>query len=151
MIGYLAMRPSRDIRTASNQLTTQEWWSKRRKDFQLCVSRFVLDECLDGDPIAAQERLAFLAGLPLLSVSLEIEALAEVLIKSLQIPQKATLDAFHISIAAVHGVEFLLTWNCTHIANPEHRSKIDGVCRALGFEPPTICTPFDLLGVDSNE
>jgi heterodisulfide reductase subunit B len=111
----------------------------------------VLDECLDGDPVAAQERSAFLTGLPLLAVTPEIEVLAEALIKSLQIPQKATLDAFHISISAVHGVEFLLTWNCKHIANPEHRSKIESVCRALGFEPPTICTPFDLLGTDSNE
>lgn len=121
------------------------------KDFELCVSRFVLDECLDGDPIAAQERLAFLKGLPLLTVTLEIERLAEELIKSLQIPQKATLDAFHISISAIHGIQYLLTWNCKHIANPENRSKIDSVCRELGFEPPTICTPFDLLGLDSNE
>jgi len=151
VIGYLAMRPSRDIRTASNQLTTQEWWSNRRKDFQLVVSRFVLDECLAGDPIAAQERLAFLDGVPLLAVTPEIEQLADAIMKSLQIPQKAALDAFHISISAVHGIEFLLTWNCKHIANPENRSKIDSVCRALGFEPPTICTPFELLGTDSNE
>ncbi len=82
------MRPSRDIRTAANQLTTQEWWSNRRKDFQLVVSRFVLDECLAGDPIAAQERLAFLEGVPLLAIIPEIERLADAIMNLFKFRRK---------------------------------------------------------------
>jgi hypothetical protein len=71
--------------------------------------------------------------------------LAEVISDVLQIPAKARIDAFHIAMASVHGIQFLLTWNCKHIANPEHRPKIERACRDRGMEPPLICTPFDLL------
>jgi hypothetical protein len=145
IIGYLAMRDSRDIRVASNQLITREWWSNFRHEFDIFVSQFVIDECNEGDPNAAIERRVFLNGLSVLDMNEQVELLAEKIAKSLQIPAKARIDAFHISIAAVHGIELLLTWNCRHIANPENRPKIEQICRATGCEPPVICTPYELL------
>ena len=145
IIGYMAMRDSRDLRVAANQLSTREWWDVHRPACDVFVSQFVIDECFQGDPKAADERRLYLQNIPILETNLEVEELAEVIADVLQIPAKARIDCFHIATAAVHGVEFLLTWNCKHIANPEHRPKIDLACRSLGIEPPLICTPFDLL------
>ena len=145
VIGYLAMRSSRDVRVAANQLSTREWWDNHRPKFDLFVSQFVVDECDQGDSSAADERRVFLENIPVLDTNSDVEELADQLSTALQIPARARIDAFHISIAAVHGIQFLLTWNCKHIANPENRRTIEHVCRDRGIEPPLICTPFDLL------
>jgi len=145
VIGYLEMRSSRELRVAANQLSTREWWDYHRPSFDVFVSQFVIDECDQGDPTAADERRIYLKNIPILDANADVEALADVIAKVLQIPAKARIDAFHISMAAVHGIQFLLTWNCKHIANPENRPKIERACRERGMEPPLICTPFDLL------
>lgn len=148
IIGYLAMRVSGVLRTAANQQTTRDWWDNHRQRFELLVSRFVVDECSDGDPVAAQERLVYLRGLTLLEISDEVSALATALMAGVPLPEKAALDALHISVATISGVEYLLTWNCKHIANPALRPQIERICRELGFEPPVICTPQELLEID---
>lgn len=148
IIGYLAMRVSGVLRIAANQQTTREWWDNHRHDFDLLVSRFVVDECSDGDPDAARERLAYLAGIPLLEISEDVNTLAASLLASVPLLEKAAIDALHISMATVNGVEYLLRWNCKHIANPSMRPKIERVCREAGFEPPVICTPQELLEID---
>ncbi len=141
------MRSSRDVRVAANQLSTREWWDDHRSGFDIFVSQFVLDECDQGDPSAAAERRLYLNNVPILDMNEDVEMLAETISTDLQIPTRARIDAFHISMAAVHGIQFLLTWNCKHIANPENRPKIERACRDRGIEPPLICTPFDLLEI----
>ena len=148
VIGYLAMRLSGVLRVAANQQVTRDWWDNERQRYDLFVSRYVVDECSDGDPAAAQERLVFLKGIPLLEVSDAADTLAESLLNNVPLPAKAAIDAYHISLAAVHGVEYLLTWNCRHIANPALRLRIESVCRKLGCEPPVICTPQELLEIN---
>jgi hypothetical protein len=128
IIGYLAMQPSGVLRIAVNQQTTHEWWHEHRHRFAVYVSRFVVGECSAGDAAAAAEHLGVLADEPL--------------------PSKAVIDALHIAVAAVNGVEYLLTWNCRHIANPALRPRIESICRNMGFEPPVICTPQELLEID---
>ena len=148
VIGCLAMRLSGVLRIAANQQTTRDWWDNHRQRFELFVSRYVVDECSDGDPVAAQERLVFLEGIPLLEVSDEAETLAKALLCGVPLPPKATIDAYHISVATVHGIEFLVTWNCKHIANPALRARIEFICRQLGYEPTVICTPQELLEIN---
>ena len=148
IIGYLAMRMSRDLLTAANQQMTRDWWDNHRQKYEVLISRFVSDECSSGDPTAAQERQVYLQGLPMLEVSEEVDALAEALVKDVPLPAKATLDAYHISVAAVNGIEYLLTWNCRHIANAALRTRIEGVCRDLRCEPPVICTPQELMEIN---
>lgn len=148
IFGYLAMRVSRILRVAANQQTTRDWWDDQRHDFDLFISRFVVDECSDGDPEAAQQRLSYLQGLPLLEVTQHVDSLANSLMAGVPLPEKASTDALHISVAAVHGVEYLLTWNCKHIANPAMRPQIEHVCRDNGFEPPVICTPQEMLEIN---
>ena len=93
----------------------------------------------------AQKRLEVLRHIPVLAAAQETADLAEDLIRSKSLPAKARVDALHIGIAAVHGMEYLLTWNCKHIANARMRSQIENVCRERGYEPPVMCTPEELM------
>jgi hypothetical protein len=149
VIGYLAMRVSSLLRVAANQQTTRDWWDNHRQLFDPFVSRFVVDECSDGDPAAAQERLVFLEGIPLLQIADEVSSLAEALIVGVPLPEKAAIDALHISVATVNGIQYLLTWNCKHLANPALRPRIEMLCRDRGYEPAVICTPQELLEIDN--
>lgn len=124
---------------------TIEWWETRRSGFELFISELVVAEAGLGDPKAAQKRLEAVDDLPRLTVTESARTLAIVLILKGVIPTNAEVDAYHIAVAAVNGVEFLLTWNCTHIANATMRSRIEDACRQQGFEPPIICTPQELM------
>jgi predicted nucleic acid-binding protein len=145
IIGYLTSRPSRDLVTAANQHLTHEWWDQHRKRHDLFASEAVVAECGEGDPAAAQERLQVLADIPLLNLDEHAEALADALVKQVPLPEKAVVDALHIAVATVNGIDYLLTWNCTHLANAALQHRIEVVCRSAGFEPPTICTPQQLM------
>lgn len=146
VISYLAGRPSRDLFVAAHQQLTQAWWQAERSRFSLCASPLVLREASQGDTIAAAARLRWLEGIPLIAVTKEAERLAERLLQDAALPPKAAADALHIAIAACHRIEFLMTWNCTHIANATKRPLIERVCRNFGVEPPILCTPEELMG-----
>ncbi|MFO0928411.1 MAG: type II toxin-antitoxin system VapC family toxin [Gemmataceae bacterium] len=140
---YLTAWPSRDLVRAAHQQITREWWGQRDR-FDLYTSRLVVQECEAGDPTAAADRLAALAGIPLLEMGPEIADLADALMRNVPLPQRAAADALHIATAAAHGIQYLLTWNCTHIANVTLRPRIELACRTAGFESPLICTPEEL-------
>ena len=141
VISYLTPRPSNDFRAMSNQNVTLEWWELERPKFQLVISEFVVAEASLGHPEAAGRRLAALVGLVELQATQAVKTLGRELVMRNALPAVAEIDALHVAIAAVNGIEYLLTWNCTHIANAHARPKIEATCRALGFEPPIICTP----------
>lgn len=113
--------------------------------FELYVSQFVLDEAGAGDAKAAERRLAVLADIPVLDLTSEVRLVAGEILRLGAMPTKAYVDALHVAVAAAHGVDYLLTWNCAHIANPILRGKIEAICRATGFEPPVICTPVEFM------
>lgn len=140
---YLTARPSRQVRRQAHQDSTRAWWA-RRAAFELYVSRLVVQECARGDPTAAADRLAVLAGIPDLAVTPQAVALADDLADRMSLPDGARPDAGHIATAAFHDIEYLLTWNCRHIANPNLWPGIVSVCRAAGFRPPLIRTPDEL-------
>ena len=105
-----------------------------------------MDEARAGDPEAAERRRALLTGVPLLDVTPEVAELAAALIARVPLPPRAGGDAAHIAVAACHGIDFLLTWNSTHIANAELRPRVEHVCRESGYRPPVLCTPDELMG-----
>ncbi len=144
---YLTARPSRDLIIAAHQQITHDWWDYRRKDYELCVSQLVLREAGDGDPQAAQERLDVLATMTLLEIPENAVTLAEELVRAGALPAKAENDALHIAIAATHGVPYLLTWNCRHMANAAIRGQIETICARKGYKAPAICTPEELMEV----
>ena len=144
---YLTAWQSRDLVRAAHEQITREWWA-RRDGFELYSSRLVVQECQAGDAQAASDRLAVMAGIQLLEQDTAVGDLAEALVRGVPLPAKAAADSLHIATAAVHGMLYLLMWNCTHIANVTLRPRIETICREAGFEPPLICTPEELQTED---
>ena len=142
---YLAARPTRDLIVAAHQEITRLWWLEQRDKFNLFISRLVINEAGSGDREAAKERLRLLHGIAELEVSDEVASLAELLIARSVIPPRAATDAAHIAVAAVHAMDFLMTWNCSHLANAMITTQIRQVCDAAGYKCPVICTPEELL------
>lgn len=143
IVSYLTARPSRDVVLAAHQRLTRDWW-KGRRAYELRVSQLVLDEAAAGDQVLRARRLRALRGIPVLSLTDAATRLAKALVRQGALPKKATVDAFHIGIAAAQEVRYLLTWNCKHLANAAMRGTIEAVCRSEGLTPPIICTPEEL-------
>jgi hypothetical protein len=119
ILGYLTARPSRDIVVAANVEITREWWDTRRNDFQLYASQAVVKETSQGDVVIAFQRLEILRGFSLLELNQSVLDLAEQFLERSDLPAKANIDAVHIAAATVHGMDYLLTWNCKYIANAQ--------------------------------
>ena len=146
---YLTAWRSPELSMAAKQQTTRQWWDERREHFELFISDAVLLEASGGDPDAAKRRLEILDGIPVLSPQPEAAEIALSLIDRLALPERAIADAAHIAICVVHGMDYLLTWNCTHIANATYQPIINDVCGAFGYLMPVICTPDQLMGDDN--
>ena len=143
IVSYLTARRSRDVVLAAHQALTRDWW-RGRTAYQLRVSQLVIDEAAVGDPFLRARRLRALRGISVLPLTDAATRLAGELVRKGALPEKATVDAFHIGVAAAHEVAYLLTWNCKHLANATMRSTIEAVCRSEGLSPPIICTPEEL-------
>jgi hypothetical protein len=146
VVSYLTARPSGDIITAAHQLVTSTWWTAHRSRFDLVTSGLVREEAGRGDREAAEKRLAALQGIPIVEITSDATLLARSIVRENLLPERAFPDALHISIAAVHSVEYLLTWNCSHIANAELLPRVTTFVEEAGFNMPFVCTPEELLG-----
>lgn len=138
---YHVARPSRDLVQAARQQLTIDWWTHRRSEFELFSSQLVITEASRGEKEMADKRLQLLAEVRLLDLDEPVNSVAKLLVEREIIPKQAAEDAVHISCAAVHGMDYLLTWNCRHIANPQIRRRIRQVLEDEGFQMPEICTP----------
>jgi hypothetical protein len=145
IVSYLTARRSRDLVQRAHQQLTRRWWRTRRPQFDLYVSPLVIQEAGGGDPLRARRRLAALKAIPVLDATSDAMRLAEALAQAGAVPTQAVVDATHIAIATVHGMAYLLTWNCAHIANATMRTRIETICRSEGYEPPVLCTPEELM------
>jgi predicted nucleic acid-binding protein len=150
VIGYLTSWPHPDVTVAGHQGTTKQWWSTAAERFDLFVSQVVVRECSGGDADDARDRLSCIAGLPVLPITPEAEALAQELIKGGIVPESQPNDALHIALSAVHGVQYLVSWNFRHIVNASLRPAVERVCRDCGYDPPVLCTPEELLEVGND-
>jgi hypothetical protein len=148
VVSYLAAEPSGDLIQAAHQQATRLWWAGRHR-FELFASRAVVAEAARGNPIAAARRLEALQSIPSLEFGRDVTALARGLMQSGALPLKARMDAAHVAVAAVNGMDFLVTWNLRHLANAALRGKIEEACRAAGTVPPVICTPEELMEAES--
>lgn len=146
IVGYLTSRLSRELVTAAHQQLTQQWWDTRRPDFDLFISELVVQEAGAGDPNESKKRLASLSDMPQLELNEPVRQLARQLIAARAIPPQSAEDALHVAASSVHGMDYLLTWNCAHIANAQMRDSIEEVCHDAGYRPPVICTPEELMG-----
>ncbi|MBC7854459.1 MAG: type II toxin-antitoxin system VapC family toxin [Pirellulaceae bacterium] len=147
---YLTAWRSPELSMAAKQQTTRLWWDEHRQRFELFISDAVLLEAAAGDPEAVKRRLEVLDGIPVLNPIPEADEIAVSLIHRLALPDRALTDAAHIALCIAHGMDYLLTWNCTHIANARYQPIIHSVCDDFGFSMPVICTPDQLLGDDDD-
>jgi predicted nucleic acid-binding protein len=142
-------RPAQRLVEAARQNLTRIWWDYHRHEFDLVCSQTVLDECSEGDPEMSEKRLELLKDIPLLELSNDVVSVAEALLSRQIIPLKAADDAIHIAVASIHRIDYLVTWNCKHLANPRNWRRISDCVAAFGHRATVICTPEDLIGDDN--
>lgn len=147
VISYLTAKPSRDLIIAAHQQITREWWDMALPHFEAFISPIVLEEISKGDEQAAKSRLDRVSSFPLLEVLPEVRNLAESYFSAIEIPEKARADSYHLAIAAWHGMDFLVSWNCTHIVSGRVKKIIEEVNFTYGIRTPIICTPEELMEV----
>ena len=146
VVSFLTAQPGGDLATRAKKQATKRWWKVERSNFDLFTSELVVQEAGSGHPEAAQRRLEVLGKLPSLEVTDDVSDVAQKIVGPGMIPEKYADDALHIAVATINGMDYLLTWNLTHIANATLRRKYESVIRSAGYRPPTICTPEELLG-----
>jgi predicted nucleic acid-binding protein len=145
IVSYLAARPARDPVTLRNQQLTHTWWNTQRERYALYTSVLTLAESARGNPAIAQRRLELLAPPPITETRSSVPQLAEALSAGLPLPAQATADAEHIALAATGGLEYLLTWDRKHIANPRLLRRIESVLGLWGYATVVFCTPGELM------
>ena len=151
VVSYRVARPSRDIIVLARQEITAEWWDTVLPHLDAYVSPVVLDEIAGGDQQAQALRLQLVTNMPLLAVDERIISLAEAICEEIRLPERAQADAYHIAIPSVHGIDYLVTWNCKHIANARELPRIYRLLDELGFGQLLICTPAEFLGGDDDD
>ena len=144
VISYLTARPSRDWLKRAMQRLTHEWWEQRHL-WELFVSNPVMDEIEKGDPEAALKRINVVAGMTRLPETSEAQGLAAHLIAVKAVPEGKYDDALHVSIATVHGMDNLVTWNQTHLFNPERIEALYKAIRETGHKPAVLLRPDNML------
>ncbi len=145
VISYLTAKPSRDLIIAAHQKITYDWWHKYKHQFDCFISQFVIDEVSKGDSLAASKRLNSISKLPSLDYSPLIDDLAKNYIKLFGFPEKSKLDAYHLSIAVIFEMDYLLSWNCKHISNAVISNKINDYNSKHSLFIPVLCTPLSLM------
>jgi len=144
ILSYLVSRPSRDLIVAGRQEITREWWEFSALNFDLVLSQVVLDEISGGDPEHAKNRMSHASMLPALEITQSAVDLAQAIQHRGLIPPGEARDALHISVATVWRTDYLLTWNCKHIANAQIIRQLEKYVKTYGYDLPVICTPESL-------
>lgn len=150
VVSYLTARPSRDVIVLAHQEVTRAWWEQRGR-YRLFVSRLVEEEVARGDAQAAAGRLERIRGIAQLDLNEQVQRLTQALLDASALPAQALEDAIHVAVCAVHGIDYLVSWNCKHIANAMRFGDIARCCVAAGFSVPVICTPDLMLANEDGE
>ena len=149
VVSYLTARPSNDLLVAAWQKVTVDWWDVQRNRFDLYTSGITIDEAGRGNSDAASRRLETLSDISILTVTEAVAELSRAFLDKKAIPARALNDlndSLHIAVSAVHGIDYLLTWNFRHIDNAEIKPVIRRICIMYGHTSPEICTPQELMG-----
>ena len=143
---YLTGDATPNAKIAADQAYTRQWWNEEREACEVSVSRYVYAECEVGRADAVERRIQIIDSLSVLELDDEkVADLATKLIVGHALPEGETTDALHIAAAAVAGMDFLLTWNCKHMANPHTLPKTRFIIEDAGYRCPWIMTPKTFL------
>ena len=145
VVSYFTARPSRDVIVAARQQATREVWPKLVSEYESCVSVLVREEAGKGDQDQAALRLQAIQGLPVLDIDETARKLANNIIEGHGVPEEYPEDAIHIAVAAVNGMDVLVTWNFAHLNNPFTRMMVRQIVENAGYQCPEICSPDELL------
>jgi hypothetical protein len=151
VISYLVAEASRDLVTAANQQITRNWWKRRRVGFACVVSQEVFAEASRGNPEQVRGRLAVLAMLPRAAITPEAKELARLFMSTGCLPANAARDAVHLAVATAVAADYLLTWNCRHLANAQILKRLERETQSAGRQLPYVCTPLELMGDSAYE
>ena len=146
IVSYLVAEPSRDLLTAANQQVTRDWWRRRRASFACLISQEVVTEASRGDAEQVRRRLAVMASLPRVALSTDAQALARLFLSTGCLPPNAARDAVPLAVATAIAADYLLTWNCRHLANAQILKRLERDVRGAGQLLPHVCTPLELMG-----
>jgi hypothetical protein len=146
VVSYYTGRASRDVVIAGHQQATQDFWPLLSQDLLPHVSALVVKEAGKGSPELARKRLDAIGSFPVLASTPEAERLAQDILDARGIPAEYPEDALHIAIAAMGGMEFIVTWNFAHINNPFTKIMIRQAVENAGYECPEIVSPDAFLG-----
>jgi len=149
VVSYYTGRASRDVVVAGHQQSTQDFWPLLSEELLPYVSALVVKEAGQGDPVLARKRLDAIAAFPVLAATVEAERLAQAILKGHGIPEEYPEDALHIAVAAVAGMDFIVTWNFAHLNNPFTKMMIRQAVENAGYECPEIVSPDAFLGEES--
>jgi hypothetical protein len=141
---YITGRTSRDVIIAGRQMATRLFWDTERYKYDLFISQYVMEEIVSGDATAAAERIKCVADIPTIPESPEIEELAAVYKKLLQIPERANMDCNHAATCVIEHIDYLMTWNCAHLG-PITQVKLQDYNIKHGLWLPTLVTPEALM------
>jgi hypothetical protein len=151
IVSHATAWPSSDPATAVLQDQAKRWMDEQAPNYELVTSQIVLAEAGRGDPDAASRRLEMLADIPVLDDNSDTDTIADALVSRSLIPSTARLDALHVATAALAGVQYLLTQNCTHIANAHVLPQIYRLLDKFGLSGMLIATPIEFLGGDDDD
>ena len=151
VISYYTAQKSHDLIIAGHQQITKEWWDKQLKNFTPYVSEVVYEEISRGDKIAAQKRINSIRNFKYLEITSHVINLAKIYYETLDLADKSRLDALHLALAVQHGMDFLVSWNFSHIVGARPRKIIEELNYQQGIKSPIICTPEELLEENKNE
>ncbi len=147
IISYLTARPSRDLIVAGHQQITAEWWEEVRPKVDCFVSPFVIQEASRGDAAMVEKRLEAIAEFPVLEENETVDELARIFFQRMSVPDRAKIDAFHLAMAVAYEMDYLLSWNCRHIASAQVQKTIQKIDDELEIQTPILCTPEALMEV----
>ncbi len=149
-ISFLTARPTKNPLLSVKQLLTRQWWMKR-DFFDPFISETVVEEIEKGNADAAKLRVEVVEGIPILAVNESVKRLANKLLFLEAVPEHSEMDAYHIALATVYGMDYLVTWNQKHIAAPRKRRLIDEIAFNRNLKAPLIITPEEfLVEIDEN-
>lgn len=149
ILGYLTARLTDNLILAANIKITQDWWNDFSGLFVLYTSEIVEDEVSKGDLAIAAQRLNLLESLIFLDLTEEAIELAQAFLQQSNLPSKASNDALHMALATVYGLDYLLTWNCKHMANAQIQRKLSQISSELGYKLTFVCTPYEFMEFES--
>ncbi len=146
IVSYLVARPSRDLVLSAHQQVTREWWESERVNYHCIASEEVAREAMLGDTGMAQARIKVLEEVQIVAITAEVEAMAATFMATGALPPTMRPDGTHLAAATLSGADYLLTWNCRHLANAHVLRRLQKEAERRGWQLPGVCTPLELMG-----